>query len=274
MTTVIDLPKLYRARINLWVEDALTSEYLKDIWRISNLLCLISGTSDSVEPAVRDAVSNGISNVFGVVDRDFYETNYQNWANAALRYFVLPVHEIENYLVDPAALAGCDANTNNRSEADIGAKLYGRATEILWWMACRHTIKRLRKMCWDNFIPVPRISDVTGLQSACDHITNTDWYSTFAASAAQITNPAAVASWINDAAMAYTADLGTDNWRRSFAGKELFRHARGYIYQPPQPGRTSMYDIDVAKSVALWQFDNRQIPADLNDLLAAIQNKI
>jgi len=75
VTTAIDLPKLYRQAINLWVEDALTSEYLKDVWRISNLLCLISGSTDSVGPAVRDAQRNGMPNVFGVVDRDFYDTN-------------------------------------------------------------------------------------------------------------------------------------------------------------------------------------------------------
>jgi hypothetical protein len=274
MTAAIDLPKLYRQAINLWVEDSLTSEYLKDVWGISNLLCLISGSSDSVEPAVKDAQRNGVTNVFGVVDRDFYETNYANWGNPEMRYFVLPVHELENYLIDPAALAGCDANNNNRTEAEIAARMRDRALKLLWWMACRHTMKRLRRICWDNFIPVPKASQVTDLRSACNHIISTDWYSTFPANVAQITNPAQVQTWVEDAAATYSADLGTEAWRRSFAGKELFRHVRGYIYQPPQPANSSVYDTDVAKSVAKWQVDNGQIPPELNDLLTAIQSKI
>lgn len=273
MTAAIDLPKLYRRAINLWVEDALTSEYLKDIWRVPDLLCLISGTSDSIGPAVTDARRNGVSNVFGVVDRDFYETNYQKWGRSELRYFVLPVHEIENYLLDPAALAGCDANTNNRTVADIDARMRAKAKDLVWWMACRHTIKRLRKLCWDNFMPVPKVSEVTDLQSACDHITSTDWFNALPVHAGQMTDSTQVETWVNGQWIAYSADLAMDEWRRSFAGKELFRHARGDIYQPPQVATSLTYDIDVAKSVASWQVANGQVPTELSELLNAIQAK-
>jgi hypothetical protein len=274
VTAAVDLPKLYRRAINLWVEDTLTSEYLQDIWGIADLLCLISGSTDSVGPAVRDAQRNGMANVFGVVDRDFYETNYADWANAKVRYFVLPVHEIENYLLDPIALAGCDTNNNVRTESQISTYMHTRAGELLWWMACRHTIKQVRRMCWDDFIPVPRVPDITGLQSACDHITNTNWYTSFAENAGQITTPAQIEVWVNEAAAAYAADLDTGEWRRSFAGKELFRHARGYIYQPPQPASSLTYDIDVAKSLAKWQVDNGQVPRELTTLLSEMQRKV
>jgi hypothetical protein len=274
VTAAVDLPKLYRRAINLWVEDALTSEYLQDAWGIADLLCLISGSSDSIRPAVRDAQRNGIANVFGVVDRDFYETNYAKWGNLESRYFVLPVHELENYLLDPAALAGCDTNNNARAEAEIVVHVRARAEALVWWMACRHTIKRLRRMCWDNFIPVPKTSNVIDLKSACEHITNTDWYAGFAGNAAQISTPGQIERWTKEAAAAYTADLGTDEWRRSFAGKELFRHARGYIYQPPQSAPASTYDIDVAKSVAKWQVQNDRVPVEVSRLLAEIRNKV
>lgn len=85
MTTAIDLPKLYRRAINVWVEDSLTSEYLKDIWVNPDVLCLISGSADSIGAAVQDAQRNGMSNVFGIADRDFYDSNYARWGNAELR---------------------------------------------------------------------------------------------------------------------------------------------------------------------------------------------
>lgn len=99
MTLAIDLPKLYRRAINVWVEDALTSEYLCDVWRDPKVLCLISGSTDSIPPAVHDARRNHLKNVFGVADRDFNDTNYSRWANPDVSVFVLPVREVENYVI-------------------------------------------------------------------------------------------------------------------------------------------------------------------------------
>jgi hypothetical protein len=274
VTVAIDLPKLYRRAINIWVEDALTSEYLRDVWGNPNVLCLISGSTDSIAPAVRDAERNGLRNVFGIADQDFNETNYTRWGNAGLKFFVLPVHEVENYLLDPAALAGSDANNNGRAEADIEARMLERAAELVWWMACRRTIKRLRNLCWDDFVPVPKPTAVTDLRSALDHILNSQWYGTFPGHAAQITQPALVEAWITEAGTGYAADLSNGNWKRTFAGKELLHTARGFIYQPPKPAPPSVYDVDVAKSVAKWQMDNGRVPSELNELHVAMQSKI
>ena len=81
-------------------------------------------------------------------------------------------------------------------------------------------------------------------------------------------------AWVTEVEAGYAADLANSNWRRSFAGKELLRVARGYIYQPPNRAPLSAYDLDVAKSVAKWQVDNGRVPAELKELLTAIQNKI
>lgn len=274
MTVAIDLPKLYRRAINVWVEDALTSEYLRDVWRAPQVLCLISGSTDSIRPAVHDARRHRQANVFGICDRDFHETNYQRWANPDVWVFVLPVHEMENYVIDPAALAGSEANTNGRTQPAIEMRMRERATELVWWMACRHTIKRLRNLCWDNFIPVPKPTGVTDLRSAVEHIVNSNWYGGFPGNTAQIVQPTQIEAWVAEAESGYAADLANGNWLRSFAGKELLRVARGYIYQQPRPAPSSAQDLDVAKSVASWQVENGRVPSELNELLAAIQDKI
>ena len=81
MTAAIDLPKLYRFPVNIWVEDTLTSEYFRDLWNNPDILCLIGGSTDCITPAVQDACRNGMRNVFGITDRDFENTNYANWDN-------------------------------------------------------------------------------------------------------------------------------------------------------------------------------------------------
>ena len=96
---------LYRGSINLWVEDALTRETCRSLEMMQ-----ASGSwwaAETRESAiVKDAKDAGFGNVFAVTDRDFRDSNQSEWDNPArsFRTFILPVHEIENYLLDPAAL--------------------------------------------------------------------------------------------------------------------------------------------------------------------------
>ncbi len=148
------------------------------------------------------------------------------------------------------------------------------SSELVWWMACRHTIKRLRNLCWENSIPVPKPTGVTDLRSAFEHIVNSEWYGRFPRAAAQAAEQSQVQAWLTEAEAGYSVDLASGNWLRTFAGNELLRVARGYIYQPPNRAPSSAYELDVAKSVAKWQVDNGRVPDELKELLAAIQNKI
>ena len=97
---------------------------------------------------------------------------------------------------------------------------------------------------------------------------------TFPGNATQIAKPGQVEVWVTEMEAVYATELDNGKWLRSFAGKELLRVARGYIYQPPNQAPPSAYDLDVAKSVAKWQVDNGRVPDELKQLLATIQNKI
>ena len=66
---------LYRGVINLWVEDALTREYLSTLWNDSSVLFLVGGGNEGVRAIVKDAEEAGLTSVFGLTDRDFRPTN-------------------------------------------------------------------------------------------------------------------------------------------------------------------------------------------------------
>jgi hypothetical protein len=52
---------LYRGSINLWVEDALTREYLSTLWNDSSVLFLVGGGNEGVQAIVKDAEAAGNS---------------------------------------------------------------------------------------------------------------------------------------------------------------------------------------------------------------------
>ena len=97
---------LYSGQINLWVEDDLTRAYLSALWNDSAVKFLIGGGRDGVVAILRDAHDAGYTNVFGVIDRDHGRSNHGDWLKPSrtIRTFVLPRHEIENYLLDTSAL--------------------------------------------------------------------------------------------------------------------------------------------------------------------------
>ena len=128
----------------------------------------MGGSCESVGVMVHDAAQRSEANVFGVVDRDFRETNAPHWLDMTreIRCFVLPAHEIENYSLDAEALANCDANNRGRSQAGVEARMKARAQQLAWWMACRRTIKRISRLCVDGFINMPNPGLIVDMASA------------------------------------------------------------------------------------------------------------
>ncbi len=273
MPLSIELVKLYRRPANLWVEDALSSEYLNEVWREPRALFLIAGATDSVQPVVKDAVRRGANSVFGVIDRDFEATNFPRWANPELRHFILPVHEMENYLLDENALHACDVNNLGRTADAILIRMQARASAILYWMTACHVLKRIRRHCLDQFMPRPTPTALTTIADVLPYIQATDWYQSFAQRAAEIASPVQVQTWIDEAHQTLSADLANGNWKRTFSGKEILRDVRGYIYQPPHSAPPGVFDVDLAQSVARWQADNNIVPADLIQLLMHVRTK-
>src|SRR4051812_5537214 len=103
----LDLSIPATAMIGLIVEDPLTRDYLGAVWANPiEVAFVLGGGNEGVRAIVKSFEEEGIPNVFGVTDRDFRPSNHADWFNPArtFRTFVLPVHEVENYLLDAPAL--------------------------------------------------------------------------------------------------------------------------------------------------------------------------
>ncbi|OQY60141.1 MAG: hypothetical protein B6245_02950 [Desulfobacteraceae bacterium 4572_88] len=69
---------------------------------------LIAGSAENLISVVNDLQKNGYGHVFGFTDRDFRKTNRTSWNNPDMLIYKPDHFEIENYLLEWEALAGCD----------------------------------------------------------------------------------------------------------------------------------------------------------------------
>ncbi len=271
---------LYRGIINLWVEDELTREYLSAVWNSPpDVFFLIGGGNEGVIAVLKDAELAGYPNVFGIIDRDFRPTNRADWnaPGKTVRRFVWPVHEIENYLLDPEALASSRLNTLKRTAAQIEGYLMAAAGRLTWWAACRYVVAELKGRFRDPFVADPACGTIADEASYVDHICTSNWFGKLAQEAARTTRED-VRDLLADAHLRAQSQLSDGTWRTEFAGKEIYRDVGSRICDLTAPtlrGYTpKMVDIDLAKDVAAGQAANSRVPHDLLDLLAALRSRI
>ena len=228
---------LYHGIINLWVEDELTQEYLSAIWNDPKVAFFIGGGNEGVVAIVNDAEKNGFRNVFGLIDRDFRPTNRTDWHAPGKTFlrFILPVHEIENYLLDSPALAASDYNTRKQSIDQIEEHLTKAARRLTWWAACRDVVAELKRRFRDPFVPDPprTIADET---AANDHICASEWFSRLP----QVFDQSTKTDIFRLLATAHAkalSHLSSGQWRVEFAGKEIYNllsaHLAGIFSQLP-----------------------------------------
>jgi len=269
---------LYRGSINLWVEDALTREYLSTLWNDSSVLFLVGGGNEGVRAIVKDAEESGFTSVFGLTDRDFRPTNKPAWNDPSrtFRTFVLPVHEIENYLLDSRALSASRFNNRGLSETDIQAIIEEAAGRLCWWAVCREAVAELKRRFREPFVRDPPCT-LNSHSAAKDHICNSPWFQKLAAESAR-TKASDVDQLLNDSYQEAQNRLIDGTWRIDFAGKEIFHEIgnrifdrtknRGYSPTPME------FDIDLAKDIAVSQVASSSVPIDLVDLRAALKSRI
>ena len=270
---------LYSGRINLWVEDKLTYVYLGAIWNDPAVKILIGGGHNGVLAILEDAEQTGYRNVFGVTDRDFGHSNYQEWfvPGRTFRRFILPRHEIENYLLDTPALEGCRFNTYGKSAAEIDAFMNAEAARVCWWSACRQVVSHIRRRFYGDFMTHPRVSAVTTEAMARDYITRSRWFITLPRKASGL-NQARIHRLLSRAHTSALSMLHDGKWRSEYSGKEILRAIGSRICNraaaPNYRPSPSEFDADLAKDIAAWQAANGKIPTDLIELLDAMKARI
>ncbi len=278
MARDVERASLYTAPINLWVEDEVTRAYLDTVWGSPLVRFLIGGGNEGVQAIVNDAEKAGYSNVFAVIDRDFRRTNKPDWLDPAKRprRFVLPVHEIENYLLDSRSLAACRLNNLNRAADEIEAMMVTEAERLRWWAACRDVVAEMRRRFREGFLGDPSRAVMTQ-DTAQAHICGSPWFRRLPREIAGTTE-ADIHQLLDEAHRKAERALADGSWRTEFAGKEILRDVGSRICDrnkiPGYRPTASQFDEDLAKEVGAWQRDNQKVPEDLMELLAALRQRI
>lgn len=271
----LDLSIPSAATIVLWVEDSLTREYLRAVWgNPAGIAFRLGGGNDGVRAIVKAFEEEGHPNVFGLTDRDFRPSNRAGWGTPAktFRTFVLPVHEVENYLLDPEALQASRYQNRKRDAPDIDARMDLAANRLCWWAACRDTIAELKRRFREPFVTDPK-QTVIDEATARAHICGSPWFGKLATEAGRSAE-ADVHALLAASHVNAHSRLTDGTWRQDFAGKEILREVAGWMCDrtkiPQFPSSDSEFYADLAKGVAAWQVANDAVPADLNALLDAL----
>jgi hypothetical protein len=269
---------LYRAQINLWVEDDVTRTYLSEVWNNPAVAFLIGGGHEGVQAIVKDAEAFGFANVFALIDRDFRQSNRTDWVapSRTFRTFVLRVHEIENHLLDATALASIRLNNSGKTLVEIETMMSTAASRLCWWAACRDVVAELRKRFRDGFLNDPSCDVDTEVQ-ATDHIVQSPWFQKLPTEVARSTETD-VGQLLLSAHGTATLSLSDGSWKDEFAGKEILRDIGSRIcdrtkfsgYNPTK----AEFDADLAKEIGAWQRQSWAVPPDLVELLQALQLRI
>lgn len=276
MTFDVDIPSLYRGRvINLWVEDAVVAAYLREVWSDGEIHILIGGGVSAVEAMAKHAVENRYPNVFGLVDRDFGESNYPDWKTSGktFRRFVLPVHEVENLLLDCEGLAGCSVNDNEKTVDEVRQRLKTLATSLAPYMACRAVITELRHVVLDDFPAHPKRDAVPDIATAEALIVQSEWFRKIAVRTQAAATADEIRRRLNERYAEYLSHLGTEQWLETFSGKELFRDVVSFVYRGTGISGQQR-DIDAAKAIARWQSESGKKPAVVLELRAAMRLRL
>jgi hypothetical protein len=286
MTRVSELiGVLGRKPIALVVEDLLTKEYLLHAWGAERMHFMIvaAGSHAVVRGVVTDLRKHADPDaskrprVFGLVDLDFGAPNVSRWKNIAEPLDVLrgEHHEAENYLLDWNALAGCDINQSwhRRTAADIEQWAKTEAAKQVYWLACRQVLRAVHKTIGDDFPPDPVVPSVPTIADAENYVCNHLWMQTLQARSVQVIDRAQIHADLQTAANRFSAALADGSWKKCFSGKEIFRHLLSRIYDVPSTV-TATADVDLAISVAKWQADNGQVPAEVAAIRDALKQRV
>ncbi len=256
----------------------MTRTYLAAIWSDPQVAFLIGGGNEGVSAIVKDAQESGFVNVFAVIDRDYRQSNKADWLTSGktFRRFILPVHEIENYVLDSAAL--CESRFNNlqRTREQIDAMMRMAAGRLCWWAACRDVVAEMRRRFREGFLNDPPCS-IPDHAEAMNHICRSPWFMKLAAEVGRTTE-SEIGDLLSKAHTRANGLLADGGWMSDFAGKEILRDVGSRIFDRTKPSKQQIspaqLDEDLAKEVGAWQKRNNLVPDALNELLAALRQRI
>lgn len=273
-TTVFDL---YRSPLNVWVEDNLTREILTELWQDSQLHVLNGGGGEGVRHLVKGAAAHPRlrGRVVGVVDRDFGNDNIIKWSDPQTSIFVLPVHEVENLLLDFDVL-GALASVPPEQVRDAA---HGFAASRRWWMIGKAVVRELCTDLAGHLPPDPPI-DLPDGQALRTWLRDHDYWPNHRARCDRWQDDVHRTVRLDTREAELNAHLGSDAWREHFSGKEIFHHLRSHLNtldrtpKHQQAATSAQRDEDLAKRIAREMRTRGRIPAPLQQLHTCLRARL
>jgi len=218
------------AHFNVWVEDDLTRIFLSTVWNDKDIRVLNAGNKDGVKNLVQGAPQDKRGkSVVGFVDLDF-DVAHCEWENASRHVVTTEVHEFENYLLDFGLLSAIAKDT--AASIETVAKTY--AENARYWMACKHTLRELRRLQYSDFPEDPKPHNGSGNflteQEAVDHISKSPYWKKMEDGVRNF-KEVYFKEVFTKRAQDYKKHLDSADgkWTETFSGKEIFRHIRSRI---------------------------------------------
>lgn len=269
MTAPSDLPTLYKTqKAHVWVEDEETRTYLKAVWEDPEIGLLVAGGHENIHAVVKSARQDSFAHVFGFRDRDFGRSNRATWKNKETQVMTSEAFEVENLVLDSAAMADCAVNTSGKTAVQIEAELVALATDLPWWMSCRKAITEIRYAVTDQFTSHPARGAVKSQGEAEHAIFDSHWWTKVLPNIGTSTTQPLVQASLQQHHAAYSAMLATGQWRTDFSGKEVLREVVSRIWTK---GRSSHCHLDFIKAVGRAQRASARIPVEIKDLRDALR---
>lgn len=216
--------------VTFWVEDELTRVFLTALWGDRDIHVIAAAGRTGVEylvAAAPDALRG--RTVTGLVDCDFSTPNRDMWSDPLKPVLRTDVHEFENYLLD-FDLLGAVAGENS---SDIRDKAKEFAKSIQWWMTCKRVLQDIRSSLNADYPSDPTLREkIASEQNVIDYIGNDAfWRKHDEGRRSWDKKDKHLVNCIQERFQQYEDDLNDngDAWKRTFSGKEIFRHVRTVI---------------------------------------------
>ena len=269
----------------VYVEDVTTKVYLDELLGNNGKFVevIVVGGRQSVLGVIEDDVRNKVTRTLGIVDRDFNSNVQGGWTLKYNRVFLLPNHEIENYLLDFDAIASYtpggksapkDAShwqelahsiaeryvysaTYNRLIAEIQSKLCQNYPEAI------HLSTNPAKNCGSD----PSGVVLKNLNEVVSHLKAQPWMAANPPNilAGALKNSELVKS-ATDIFTAFDVALHDpqDSWVRCFPGKEMFRAITTTLLKGNED------DANLVMWIARKQLESKTVPIAMRDCISKI----
>lgn len=270
------------AKYTLYVEDEITRRYLNVLQPNRRLVyvCVVGGR-ERVMGCLEDDFRSGVTNSLGVVDRDFDRQAKSGWCStsAGMRFFCLPAHEIENYLLDFEIIGQFKSPKVDPHKPASHWRTIARtiAEEYLYSVAYNQVLADLRREYLQNYPSHIKLSSGPGrdfsvtlpgeqIASEADlvrKLQNDTWLSTAIERSGQAFDLEKLEQQSADTIAYYQGLLNgeDDKWIRGFPGKEMYRAISNSM------SLTDEQWLDLARFVAERQLAESKIPEDTSELL-------